>query len=220
MSDYKKNKIWIVLAAILDVLTLRSKAFGYCFLVLLLIIFLRKKISFNKILVAIIGVGAFVWERITYYFFDSTASRSVALTTSIQIMKDFFPVGSGFATYGTVMSGRSYSDAYYVYNLSKKWGFTIENNSFIGDGGLATIIGQFGFLGIIIFICSIGVILKLTIEIIKKNTGKCLDVIALLGYAGISCTNETFFNSDTAVLYAIILAILIKKYKRRENKKV
>ncbi len=212
MHDHKKNIIWIILAMILELLTLRSKAFGFCFLVVLLVIFLRKKISFNKIFIAMLGVVFFVWERISYYFLDVTASRAVALITSFKIFKNFFPIGSGFATYGTVMSGTFYSKAYYIYGLSNRWGFSTVNSSFIGDGGLATIIGQFGFIGCLIFLVNIIILVEILIKLVKRYDGKIIDIIALVGYIGISCTNEIFFNSDIAVIFAIVLVILIKKY--------
>ena len=211
MHDHKKNIIWIILAMILELLTLRSKAFGFCFLVVLLVIFLRKKISFNKIFIAMLGVVFFVWERISYYFLDVTASRAVALITSFKIFKNFFPIGSGFATYGTVMSGTFYSKAYYIYGLSNRWGFSTVNSSFIGDGGLATIIGQFGFIGCLIFLVNIIILVEILIKLVKRYDGKIIDIIALVGYIGISCTNEIFFNSDIAVIFAIVV-ILIKKY--------
>ena len=217
LHKYNENKKWIIFASILEILTLRSKAFGFCLLVILLILFLRKKINLKKILIAAMGVVVFIWERISYYFLDTTASRAVALITSCKILKKFFPIGSGFATFGTVMSGAYYSKAYYEFGLSSRWGFTIKNNSFIGDGGLATIIGQFGFLGILIFMMNIFIIFNILKKLVKVYKGKITDIIALVGYIGISCTNETFFNSDVSVVFAIVLVILIKKYIKEKG---
>lgn len=147
----------------------------------------------------------------TILFLDETASRARALKASIQIANDYFPTGSGFASFGTTMSGRYYSKAYEVYGLSERWGFTEEHYGYVSDGGWATIIGQFGYIGTIIFLCMILFFILSIRDRLYGKTRYIVPYIALIGYIFISSTNETAFSSNYAVFYAILLAITVLK---------
>ena len=79
-------------------------------------------------------------------------------------------------------------------------------------------IGQFGYLGTIVF-CIIIIFLILSLkERIKQNTSNLLPHIALIGYLLISSTNEVAFSSSYAIFYAIILAVIILKQQNKEEK--
>jgi len=215
LYDMKKNKIWIILSALLIVLTFRAKGIGFVALIFLLKIMSKRKIDFKKLLIVSLVVMFIVRDQIAFYFLNPSASRAVALITAFNIANAFFPIGSGFATFGTVPSITSYSKAYEIYGLSQRWGFSKVNGTFVGDGGWATIIGQFGYIGIILCVLNLIYIYK----IIKRDCGnfkKYFDVIAIMLYTIISSTNEIFFNSDISVLFAIALAILIHKHKNEE----
>lgn len=216
LVEPKKNKFWIALSMILVTATLRSKGIAFVCLVIYALIFLRKNISVLKIIT--VGVLAVIvgWNQIQYYFFNENASRARALNTSIEIANDYLPVGSGFATFGTIMSGKYYSDAYEKYGLSERWGFTRENYGYISDGGWATIIGQFGYLGAVLFVC---VIIFLILSL-KNRIGSCKNMIpyiSIIMYMLISSTNETAFSSNFAVFYAILLSIIVLMQSERKE---
>lgn len=224
LVEPKKNRLWIFLGLILVGATLRSKSFAFICLVIYSLIFLRKNINLLKVLILGILVVIVGWSQIQYYFLNPNASRARVLNTSIEIANDYFPTGSGFATFGTMVSGQYYSDAYDEYGLNDRWGFREDAYSFVADGGWATIIGEFGYIGTILFIVMlICLILSIKERVYEKNV-QILPYITLIGYLLISSTNEAAFNSNYAVLYAIILAVIVKKQQNRgdtngENKK-
>lgn len=219
LIEPKKNIKWILLGLVLMATTLRTKAIAFVCLIIYSLIFLRKNINLLKTIMIFLIVLVVGWSQIQYYFLNPNASRARALNASIEIANDYAPIGSGFATFGTIMSGQYYSKAYYEYGLSERWGFMPEHYGYISDGGWATMIGQFGYLGTIIF-CIIILFLILSVkERIKLNKrNNILPYIALIGYLLISSTNEVAFSSSYAIFYAIILAIIILKQQNKEEK--
>lgn len=214
--NIKKNKFYIMFGFILTALTFRTKAYLYIAMMIFSFIFFRKSIKIWKII--LIGTILLIigWNKIEYYFLDPTATRSILLTTSIDIAEHHFPIGSGFATFGSTLSGKYYSKAYEIYKLNTRYGFSPQDYSFITDGGWANIIGQFGIIGLLGYIY---MFFNIVIYIYRRNKQKkLLPYIGLLGYMFISSTNENAFTSNYTILYAIVLAILIKKIPKEETK--
>lgn len=215
LYNYKKNKKWIMIAIAMEILTFRFKAIAFVIALIIEIVIMRRRVSITKI-VFISGILiAVAWQPIKYYFLDSTASRAVALSTSIKIAKEYNPIGLGFATFGTSPSGKFYSNAYKIYGLSHRWGFTEDNYSYIGDGGWASIIGQFGFWGTILFFSMI-ILLYFAIKSRCFNKTK-IYILGLLTYMLIASTNEVFFCSAYSILFSMALVILIKKEEYENN---
>lgn len=209
LYDYKNNKKWIVCSILLEILTFRFKALAFVVALIIEVIIMRKRVSVSKIML-ICGILIVVaWQPIKYYFLDSTASRAVALNTSIKIANEYNPIGLGFATFGTSPSGKFYSNAYKKYGLWQRWGFTDDNYSYIGDGGWASVIGQFGFLGTVLFIIMI-------VLLYFSAKGRCFNKskiywLGILTYILIASTNEVFFCSAYSIFFSMALSILIKK---------
>ena len=212
LVEYKENRIWIILGLILTALTLRMKAIGYVVLMCLIIPFYKNKKEFKLRSLIVYGLIAVLLTKdyIIAYFFDESASRGVALISSIKLALEFLPLGAGFATFGTTGSTMNYSKAYSVLGIDDRYGFREDASSFVGDGGWATEIGQFGFLGagMILFI-----IYLMYISVKKKISSNlnCIPYISIFLYLLISSTSETSISSNYAVLFAIVLVIIVKK---------
>jgi hypothetical protein len=202
----RKYKTYAVLGIIVCLGSLRAKALIFTMVIIYVLIFSKRKLSFWNAL-AILGIIAFVLADFFFAYYEG--SRGIALRTSYAIAARYFPLGSGFATFGTVMSARYYSDVYFDFGLSNRWGFSIYNSSWVGDGGFATIIGQFGWLGFAIF----GLLIFYTYRHayrVSNTTSSRLPVIGLCAYMLISSTNEIAYTSQAAVLFAITMAVLTK----------
>lgn len=120
------------------------------------------KPSLNMILgISLISIVA-IWANYTKfsaYFitgYDEGMARTLMYYTSFDLLKDFFPLGSGFGTFGTDASGLYYSPIYYNYGLYLIYGCTPDDygtdSSFFMDTFYPVIIGQFGLTGIILFV--------------------------------------------------------------------
>lgn len=219
LREPQKNMLWIIISLLLEIATLRTKAFAFCGAVILCYIFSRD----NKKLVAkLICLGSVMlliaMSSIKFYFLDPNASRAKALNVSIKIANSMFPVGSGFGTYGSKMAGEYYSSVYEKYELSNIYGFTENNSSFIGDGGWATIIGQFGYIGTALFVIILCLIVK---NVINKHTEiqKLVPFICIMIYFLISSTNEPAINNSYIVFLGLFASMLeIENSNRIEEK--
>ncbi|MDR1491160.1 MAG: hypothetical protein LBT05_00315 [Planctomycetaceae bacterium] len=214
LFDYKKNFFWIVLSCIITIATLRIKAIVYICIVAMMILFVgnKKSLEWKHLVMAFLMCILIASNQISYYFFDSEMSRAAAFLASLKIAMSFFPIGSGFATFGTLASGQYYSEAYYIYGLSDKFGFSPEAYSFVGDGGWATVIGQFGLIGILLIICMIFLMYK-SIIAYKPLTLNQLPVLSIFSYLLIASSSEIAFCSNYSLILACCFTLIVNKYK-------
>lgn len=207
----KCSYIWVIMSMVTCALSLRAKAVAIVLVFLYALIFFKKRISVIPLVVLIGIVTVIVWPSIEYYYLQESASRAVLLRTSLDIAKNGFPIGSGFNTFGTMLSGRYYSGIYYQYGLSNRWGFSPNAYSFLTDGGYATIIAEFGWIGFVVFL---GMILLFICSVSKRLRIRCnkIPILLLIIYMLLAQTNEQSMASNYAPLYAALLAIEMNGY--------
>lgn len=213
LYENKKFDIYVILISIVILSSLRFKAFVFltCFAILYCyIIKYNKKINFNKII--ILGIIAFMiaYNQIEYYFFDSvdTTARGQLLVKSFSIMKDYFPVGTGFGTYGSYMSGLNYSSLYYTYGLSKIYGLSSTFMSYLCDSFWPMIFAQFGIFGAILFINCLKIFFN-KIQNCFNNNNNYIYLSKLLAflYLVISSMTESSFVNPICICFSIILGM-------------
>ena len=209
-----KNHIYIFFLFIILLSTLRFKAIGAAIIVLLIIIYIKrtnKKLSLGK--VGFLGVIAIllVWNSISYYYisFDGSA-RKVLNDTSIEIAKDYFPIGTGFGTFGSYFSTVSYSPIYLKYGINNIYGLTNGNAIFVSDTFWPMIIGQFGIIGTICYILLIfHIYRKIQNEYDFENTNMYIAKMICFIYLIISSTSESSFVNPISIPLALIIGINI-----------
>lgn len=102
------------------------------------------------------------WQKINYYFimgngdtFDPNViqsyARPVLYATFFLILLDYFPLGSGLASFATYPSQANYSSLYYDYGLNNIHGLSPQMPDFICDAFYPSL-AQFGIVGIVLFI--------------------------------------------------------------------
>jgi hypothetical protein len=219
LFDYRKNIVWIILCCIIAIATLRFKSFAYISLIIMMIMFVGNKIrlKWRDFVIAAILCIIVVYDQISYYFFNPDASRIVLVRTSLNLARVFFPIGSGYATFGTMASGQYYSKIYDIYGLSDKWGFSLDAYSFIGDGGFSSVMGQFGIIGFAIIIYMIFIAYK-SIVIYRSANLNILPVLSVFSYLLIAGSSELSIASDYSILFAYCLTLIANKYKYEKYK--
>lgn len=242
-DSVEKNKIFILLDCMLIFLAQRSK--GYVIILFSLIIvfigvnrikqfieFAKGKIKIKKkyIFMALIVVLVLFWlvgkSKLEYYAqYAFTAARPALHLVGLIIMFQMFPIGSGLGTFGSVISGEYYSNVYAKYGISGVLGMTRDYYNYIGDVFWPYIYGQFGILGLVIYI---KLILNLFFMQVKKITdyNKFLAVVILWVYAIFSTTAEAFFTNATGMQMAICLMYFVgcdyekEKFYETNNQKM
>ena len=220
LSSSKINKLFIILIYVILISTLRFKAIGASLLILFILLYLKisqKKLSLSKLGIFALITIVLAWDQISYYYIDLDGNaRKVLNETSIRIAKDYFPVGTGFATFGSHFSSVSYSPIYYQYGISNTFGLQKGATFFISDTFWPMIIGQFGFLGTIIYLLILFIIfIKIQHEYNVINKHLYISKLICFGYMMISSTSESAFVSSLAIPLAIIIGL--NCYKKSEK---
>ena len=120
----KRNWKYIAMTLIVLVSTMRGKALAGAaayMIVLYFILIKQQKMKLWHILL-IGALGLYIaWDRIGFYYIQLSgrSARSVLTQTSFQIMKDYFPIGTGFGTYGSDVAGEFYSPVYVKYGFTQ-----------------------------------------------------------------------------------------------------
>lgn len=212
----KRNLPFIGMALLMLMFTLRSKAIvsamAYVMLFMFLIV-IKGKLKLWHF--AILGVAAIIiaWEQIAFYFIDfaDASPRAVMTTTSFRIVKDYFPIGTGFGTYGSAAAAENYSPVYMLYGFNDIHELASWNpKAFLYDTFWPIILGQTGFLGTISYLAALLAVFIKILPLKNINIYTFFSGIFILIYLLIGSTSETAFNNAVAIPLAVILGGLIR----------
>lgn len=207
----KKNEIiYYILISLCIISTLRTKAIIFVLIFWLFYVFLllkNKKLRLKMIVVLFIVAFLLGESQFEFYFIDNESARSVLFTKSFEIANDYFPIGSGLATYGSSSSIKPYSIMYYKYGLSKYYGLTREKPSFVSDNFWPMIIGQFGYIGLICYIAFLYLLYKKIQNLYSENINYYIAALSALIYPIIMSTSVSAFAAPTSIPLAIVIGI-------------
>lgn len=133
--------------------------------------------------------------------------RAIMMYYGVVLALNYFPIGAGSATFGSVMSANS--KVYEELGLSQLHFFSDMQGVY--DSNLASIMGEFGFLGVTIFLFLIYEVYKsVTDTQPDHDTGyyKAIIIFALL----VAAVAPVFVHGYTSLIFA--LAFNIKKYDK------
>ena len=148
----RKNVFTIYLIISIIPLLLTTKGVIYSFLIFsaIFLILNRKKVLKIKNFILPIIILLFVSSlQINDYFKNEDSIRMTFFFFAIKTANNYFPLGSGFATYGSAEAAKNYSPLYYEYGFNNLYGLgdTDDNNMYLNDNYWATIIGELGYIG-------------------------------------------------------------------------
>ena len=224
LADMKKinNKmLYMIMISIVIVSTLRSKAIAFTAFFWLLYILVVKLNIKSKYIYMFFGIPIIIYlgyNQILIYFFNKNwSARQVMLQDAIKIAKEYFPLGSGFASFGTNMSVVYYSPLYYKFKYNLIEGMASKNAAYLNDGFWQAVIGQFGFIGLVCFLFIIYYFFKIILSKKFDTIGKdsYCSIISLNIYLVIASVGEMAYFSPYAILFFLIMAIILNE---SENK--
>lgn len=224
-SDYsRKDKIIFILMMTLGLVSGRSKFYGFYALSLFATIYFDNprnlKINTKSILAAISVVFLIVFvarEKVMYYFGQGIAgeemdyvARFVLYATSITLFIDYFPFGTGLASFATHASGYFYSPLYSKYNIDSVWGISKHEWGFIADTYYPSL-AQFGIIGVALFATFWCYLLKKSYDIFKRNqqTKYILLTSLITGYCLIENIADASFTSNRGFFMLMFLGLII-----------
>ena len=211
---YKKgNNVFILMNLIVLFFTFRSKAIAAVILCAILFIFrfyFNKKIKLKHIILVSLLCVLIARKQIIYYFFKTTNSaRQILLQTSFVIMRDYFPIGTGFGTFGSNIAGSHYSPVYEYYGFRRIYELSGGQHSFFNDSFWPIIIGQTGCIGLLAYLIILLIIIKKIWKLQKLDKRWFLGGLLAFGYLIISSSSEPAFNNSIAIPLAMVIGIAI-----------
>lgn len=155
MKDREHNMPFIVMGMLVVLLSLRSKGFafaGVCFL-LLSTFGKSNRLSVVHIALGLAAAALIGMDQYINYYQSAGYARGELARQAIAVANDYFPFGTGFATYGSAVTSQidNYSPLYYTYGLSTVWGLAPGAASFLSDTFWPTVLAQFGYFGLTAF---------------------------------------------------------------------
>lgn len=208
----KKNWPYIGMSLIVLFFTLRSKAIAGAAVYVLLVYFIlvyRKKLKLWHLVVMGIAVIWLAWDNYSYYYIEleGQSARSVLTQTSFEILKDYFPIGTGFGTYGSAVAGEHYSPVYVRYGFLQVYelGGNDSGWGFFSDTFWPIIIGQTGFIGVACYIMVVAMLFLRILRIRKYDMYAYIASLFVFAYIMISSTSEPAFNNSVTIPLAVML---------------
>ena len=206
----KKNNLYIALCVILMFFTLRGKAIaGAAVYVALFFFVLHRRTRIRLVHILSLGILALIvaWEQFSFYYIElaDESARAMLTRTSFEILKDYFPIGTGFGTYASNVAAEFYSPVYFEYGLYAVYGLSQQNTSFGSDTFWPIILGQTGLIGTIAYLTAQ---ITLFLQILKVRTRSNAAYTAgmfLYAYLLISSTSESAFCNAMSVPFAILI---------------
>lgn len=211
-KDKNSKYLLLFILYIIMASTLRMKALAFLAVAALMIIYIikiKRKINTLKIIFAGVLCIIISFNQLKFYFIEDTnTARGALLTTSFKIANDYFPLGTGFGTFASHFSGVNYSPIYEKYNINTVWGLSVDKPSFISDSFWPMVLGQFGYIGLLIYaLCIILIYWKIQHEYNTKNRETYIAKMLCLIYLLISSMAESSFVNPLSIPLAIIIGL-------------
>jgi len=228
-NDSIKDRFVFIILLTVGLFSTRSKFYGLYTLAVMLVLFApyikNIKINLKTVLISLsiaALIGAVGWQKIDLYFAisgeeDVTKGLLARLTlylTSLEILQDYFPFGSGFASFASYSSGVYYSDIYVKYGVDKIWGMNSTNYNYIADTYYPCL-AQFGVVGIILFVSFFFFLIRKSYFMFKQNLQTRYFIITtlIIAYFLIESIADATFTGHRGFFMMMLLGLVLSEQK-------
>lgn len=158
-KETKRNRNIALLLVLTGMMAPKFKFMGEVVCFIGFVYFVKNRLNFKSpktIIYAVLLVTVILmvtWTRFDAYYVSGLSNdqlaRPMTYKTSLRILWDYLPLGSGMGTFACNGAWKFYSLLYYKYNLNGIWGLD-EGGGFICDAYYPTL-AQFGIVGVFFF---------------------------------------------------------------------
>lgn len=212
------KKLMIGLALFIWVMTLRSRAIAFvaCYIAFGFWYFYIKDKKIRKVnIVYLIPVGVMClilgWEQLVFYFTNDTQARSALLKYSLVTMKEYFPLGSGFGTYGSDIAKVHYSPLYRQYGFLDIYGMGKTHANFLNDNYWPMIIGQFGIIGTILVIIVLALLYSSIVKSVRNNRYLYFSTLCMMMFVLISSIASKSYSEFSMMPVFMLHGIFVQR---------
>lgn len=234
-NNTNKEKLIFICMLAIGLFSGRSKFYGFFVLAVFSILFFSNaknlKFNFKNTIIALVMIGIIFLvakEKIELYFIQGISNdsekdyiaRFALYATSFLIFKDYFPFGSGLATFGTHASGAYYSNIYKEYEIDGIWGLSKHYPYFISDTYYPSL-AQFGVVGALLFVVFWIYLCKKAYTYFKVTYDSKLTTIVIIisGYFAIENIADATFTSNRGLFFMMFLGLVFSNMTRNTNQK-
>lgn len=215
--DLKRtNYKYIVMTILSMLLTLRSKAVMvvsiYIFVYISLLFYRRIK---KRYLVS----GAFlafflIKDKVLLYIqWGASSLRNLLYMTGFQIANSYFPLGSGFGTFGSGISLEYFSPLYSTYGILGTYALATTP---VTDVFWPYIFVQWGWIGLGLFLFALFFLFKSHYREAVTLYDKAI-LLTIWAYIFIASFGEAYLTNDTGVYVMIYLGMIVNSFSKKEK---
>lgn len=235
-SDYsKRDKLIFVLLLSAGLLSTRSKFFGFFVICVFVVYYVDNKfrLEFNMkntllFLLAFTLLLYVAQDKIYLYFVqggfgdgkgeEDLYARMALYYFSLYVFQDYFPLGSGFATYATYASGETYSPIYEKYGMAGMHGLTEAKPEFIADTYYPAL-AQFGVVGAFLFFAFWIFLTKRSMSyFIQTNHTKNFTIsMLIIAFFLIECTSDATITHNRGLFMMMLLGLVFSEIKFKKG---
>ena len=156
----KRNRYIALLLVLTGMMAPKFKFIGEVVCFIAFVFFVKQRLNFKSpktmiYVVLLITILLMVtWTRFDAYYISGMSNddlaRPMTYKTSLKILFDYWPFGSGMGSFACNGAWQYYSPLYFKYNLDGIWGLNPNAGGFICDAYYPTL-AQFGFVGVFFF---------------------------------------------------------------------
>jgi len=231
----KINKLVFVGLLMLGLLSGRSKFYGFFIMAIAFVYYFdrieRLKINLKTIFAAVVLIAAILFvarHKIEFYFMQGITgevekdylARMALYVTSISVFQDYFPFGSGFASFGTHFSGVYYSGIYEQYGINYVWGLNKTYTKFVTDTYYPSL-AQFGVVGVALYALFWIYLIRKTIKLMvdKTNIHAFAIVLSIIGFFFIENIADATFTGNRGIFMMLFLGYIFSSLSS-QNKQI
>ena len=236
LSEYhsqkeKKKLKYFLLFSLFAILSFRTKVLIALVVIGVYILkdLLKSKKNFTYVVIIFVVLCMFafifreyIFNTYTLYFTAEKgySARQALLDNSIEIIKDYFPLGVGFGQYGSWYARLYYSEYYYKYDMNTIWGLYPSSPEFATDTFWPAILGETGIIGVIVYMYMIYCIYNFINNQYnkdKKNTYLFLAKFAIIQTICESFGEPSLNSAPQNIVVAVIVGIAINSLKEKNK---
>ena len=203
----------------------KEKAYGAIFVfAVLYYITVRREVQtkVRYILYMAVPVIFIAWDKIYYYYVRGHGQypKSIMTSASLQIARDYFPIGTGFGTFGSTYAANHYSPVYYLYGIADNPVLGEASRQYLTDLFWPILFGETGILGTTIY-CGLILILFLRIQRVYYYSKKKYMLLTFMFiYMLMTTFSEAGFMQPMVMVFAYVMGTLMEEYEDKRTDKM
>ena len=224
------KKVWLYRVCLLMMLAMlllsgKEKAYGAILvfgLFYYLIVHRKIQTKIRYIFYMAIPIAILAWDKIYYYYVEGNGryAKSIMTGTSLKIARDYFPIGTGFGTFGSNYAKEIYSPVYYLYGIEDNGQLGAESKKYLTDVFWPILFGETGILGTIIY-CGLIILLFVQIQrVFFYNKKKYLLLIFMYVFMLMTTFTEAGFMQPMVMVFAFIMGMVLQEYEEKRKQKM